>query len=237
MRPSVRFREMLVEMGRDYPEARRYPPRVRANKKPTIGYSFSLEEGGYGEDGELRVDISDILLEESPEEVLRAVAHLILLGAHRDAYSSEKSRLFEEHKRRLESDARIAKELLRRDRSINLKTRGRRHDIRERFDWVNSQYFDGKVPPVNLAWSTRVDSSRWGYTDRDRRLIVVNKQLDGPRVPGYVVDYILYHEMLHIVHKGLFSQFGRDDHYVDFYRDERKFDKYQEAEMWLRENL
>ena len=65
---------------------------------------------------------------------------------------------------------------------------------------------------------------------------MVNKQLDRPRVPRYVVDYILYHEMLHIVHKGLFSKFGRDDHYVDFYRDERKFDKYQEAERWLKEN-
>lgn len=230
MRPSIRFRDILRKRAGRFPESMDRPVRVRVNRHPSLGYSYELFED------ELVVHISDLLLENSPDEVLEVMAHMVLLDAYRDAYSSSKRLMFEGHRRRLANRDDIIRELLLRDRRIKLEPGGRRFDLRERFDAVNAEYFQGRVPRVNLAWSARADRKRWGYCDRDRKLIVVNNQLDRPGVPRHVVDYIIYHEMLHLVHKGLLSSFGREDHYVDFYRDERKFEKYEEAEEWLKRN-
>jgi len=229
-RPSNRFRDMLEEMGERYPGSNAHPPRVRVNKRPSLGFSYSLEPG------QLRVDISDILLERSPDEVLNAIVELVLLGAYKDAWSSEKRRLFERHKRRLESDEKVIRELLTRDRTIRLRPSGNHHDLQARFDDVNQDYFGGKVPPLNLAWSSRVERTRWGYTDREQRLIVVNRQLDRPGVPRFVVDYLLFHEMLHIMHRGLVTEFGQEDHYISFNKEEKRFRRYDEAEAWLDSN-
>ena len=227
---AQRFRNILQEKAREHPEFSNGPIRVVVNRRPSIGFSYSRNDDG------LAVQISDILVENSPDEVLEAVAHLIMLGACKGAYSSHKRLLFEKHKRTLESDDKIIRELLHRDGRIRFGARGSHFDLKERFDAVNSEYFNGVVPELNLAWTSKAEKTRWGYTYRERKLIVVNRQLDGPRVPTFVVDYILYHEMLHIVHKGLLSRFGREDHYVDFYRDEKRFRRYEEAEEWLKRN-
>lgn len=229
-RPSNRFRDMLEERGARYPGAADHPPRVRVNQRPSLGFSYSLEPD------QLRIDISDILLERSPPEVLEAIAELILLGAHKDAWSSEKRRVFERHKRRLESDERVIRELLSRDRTIRLRPSGNHHDLQARFDEVNRDYFGSRVPQLNLAWSSRVDRTRWGYTDREQRLIVVNRQLDRPGVPVFVVDYILFHEMLHIMHRGLITEHGQEDHYISFNKQEKRFRRFDEAEAWLNSN-
>ena len=51
-----------------------------------------------------------------------------------------------------------------------------------------------------LGWSARPWRSQFGCFDPSLNQIVMNRRLDRPDVPSYAVEFILYHEMLHVKH-------------------------------------
>lgn len=91
------------------------------------------------------------------------------------------------------------------------------------------------LPAVpKLSWSKEVARHRFGHWDPDHQAIVISQVLDDPAVPEFVLDYVLYHEMLHIVHPvRMGSGSKRIVHSAAFKRDERKFPGWQEAETWI----
>jgi predicted metal-dependent hydrolase len=56
-------------------------------------------------------------------------------------------------------------------------------------------------------------------------------------VPRYVVEYVLFHEMLHIHHPTKHVNGRRYNHTPAFRRDERKFSHYKEAEEWIEKSV
>lgn len=91
-------------------------------------------------------------------------------------------------------------------------------------------------PPVTprLGWSQRVSRRRFGHWDADHETIVISQVLDDPRVPAFVLDYVMYHEILHIVHPPRPGQ-GRKRrvHPPEFVAAERRFPQWREADRWL----
>ena len=74
------------------------------------------------------------------------------------------------------------------------------------------------------------------YSDHDR-LIRIHRCLDSADVPAFVVESVVYHEMLHAdlpveIHNG-----RRRLHTPEFRRRERLFHRFTEAESWLDEHL
>jgi predicted metal-dependent hydrolase len=63
--------------------------------------------------------------------------------------------------------------------------------------------------------------------------IVISKTLDARDVPEWFVEYILYHEMLHIKHPARIIDGRRYYHTNAFRADERRFPRYEEAQLWL----
>jgi hypothetical protein len=57
--------------------------------------------------------------------------------------------------------------------------------------------------------------------------------LDSNDVPDYVVEYVLYHEMLHIKHPARLINGRRHRHTSAFRFDERKFVDYEKAQQWI----
>lgn len=85
-----------------------------------------------------------------------------------------------------------------------------------------------------LSWSQRVSGHRFGHWDPDHQVIVISQILDDPEVPEFVLDYVVYHEILHILHPvRMGSGSKRIVHSAAFYRDERKFPQWQEGEKWI----
>jgi hypothetical protein len=94
---------------------------------------------------------------------------------------------------------------------------------------------DLTLPEVpKLSWSKEVARHRFGHWDPDHQAVVISQVLDDPKVPEFVLDYVLYHELLHILHPvkmGAGSK--RIVHSAAFKRDERRFPDWQEAEKWI----
>jgi hypothetical protein len=90
-----------------------------------------------------------------------------------------------------------------------------------------------RVP--KLSWSKTVARHRFGHWDADHNAVVISQVLDDPKVPEFVLDYVLYHELLHIVHPvKMGSGTKRIVHSAAFKRDERKFPRWQEGEQWIK---
>jgi hypothetical protein len=113
-------------------------------------------------------------------------------------------------------------------------TRGRAHDLAESFDRVNARYFAGAMARPRLTWSRSMTRRKFGHYDHVRDWVMVSSTLDQPTVPAFVVDYLMYHELLHKKH-GIRWVNGRGyAHTRAFYTDEAKFEGLVEAEGWLK---
>jgi hypothetical protein len=112
-------------------------------------------------------------------------------------------------------------------------TRGAFHDLVESFDRVNARYFEGKMPRPNLTWSRSFTGRKFGHYDTVKDWVMVSSTLDRPSVPAFVVDFLMFHELLHKKHGIRWVNQRGHAHTRDFYEEERRFERYQEAEDWL----
>jgi len=63
---------------------------------------------------------------------------------------------------------------------------------------------------------------------------VVSRVFDDPRVPRYAVEYILYHEMLHLKHPVKLRGSRRCVHSAAFTAEEKLFPRLEDAKKFLR---
>ena len=107
------------------------------------------------------------------------------------------------------------------------------HDLSILFRRLCRQFFDGNFPEIPLHWSKRNARRYWGKYYPDPPRIIVNSRLDDPRVPVYVVEAVLYHEMLHHFHGIHYKNGRRRIHTPAFRRAERRFPFHVQAEAFL----
>lgn len=120
---------------------------------------------------------------------------------------------------------------VRRSRNMSRSATGRHYDLQETY---RSLVARGLVPPsddASLNWTVSGNRMRVGYCSVLMRVVAISSLLDNEKVPSYVHEYVLYHELLHL-EDGL-SIDGRH-HTPDFKRRERKHPMWQESEEWLR---
>jgi predicted metal-dependent hydrolase len=75
----------------------------------------------------------------------------------------------------------------------------RAHELAER-------YLDGQVAPQSVRWVSN-QHSRWGSCTPDDGSIRLSAQLRG--MPAWVVDYVLLHELTHLLEPGHGSSFWK----------------------------
>jgi hypothetical protein len=115
-----------------------------------------------------------------------------------------------------------------------LSTIGRIFDLRPIFDRLNDEYFSGSIKST-ITWSgggggggrgRRVKKRRLGSYDHVLDLIRITPLLDTPGTAPCVVEFIVYHEMLH-AHLGFRQKNGRRiAHTSEFKAMERGFRDY-----------
>ena len=115
---------------------------------------------------------------------------------------------------------------------------GEFYDLEEIFDTLNFLYFAYKVPKPALTWSAKKTYRILGHHDATHDHITISKSLDSREVPRFVVEYVLYHEMLHIFHPTELGHNGRRyNHTPKFRKDEEKFQHFRRAENWIENNV
>ena len=136
-----------------------------------------------------------------------------------------------------------------RARRSSLRTEGVAFDLREMVDNLNQRYFDGRLK-VEITWGKssvgeahrcrrgrRTASLQLGSYSYEDRLIRLHRVLDQPSVPRYVLEAVIYHELLHadmppVIHNG-----RRYFHTPEFRRRERLYRNLDRADRWILEHL
>jgi hypothetical protein len=118
---------------------------------------------------------------------------------------------------------------------------GEFHDLQAIFDALNVRYFGGKVD-AQITWTRsarklRRTSIHMGTYSDELKLIRIHPALDQAFVPRFFVEFVVYHEMLHQVHKAPETGGRRVVHSAEFRRDEQRFAQYREARRWETQHL
>lgn len=184
-------------------------------------------------EGKLFVRLSD-LLEGAPPAVLRAIAHILLAKMYRKPVEAPHATRY----RRYISGHDISRKahLLRqmRGRKRIESAQGQTYDLEKVFDDLNERFFYGLLARPRMTWSRDHARNRLGHYDPAHNAIVVSRVFDHPRVPCYAVEYIVYHEMLHLRHPVKLRGSRRCVHSAEFQAEEKLFPQLRDAKLFLK---
>ena len=166
--------------------------------------------------------------------MVEAVAAILLGRLYRRRPPEDLVEIYRQFSYARSTRRRILLQRQRRARRVVHEPTGAHHDLAPLFERLNHHYFEGALPRPRLGWSSRAWRSQLGCFDPALNQIVINRQLDRPGVPEYVVAYVLYHEMLHQKHPIRFARCRRESHSPEFRREEKHFADYQRAMGFLR---
>jgi hypothetical protein len=183
--------------------------------------------------GEIRASLSD-LLEGAPEPVLRAIAHILLAKLYRKPIDAAQNLRF----RRFAASASVTRqaELIRFARGSKRFTgpEGRYYHLDEVFDSLNVRFFGGLLGRPELTWSEHAAKRALGHYDAAHNTIVVSRVFDRPSSPRYAIEYLLYHEMLHLKHPVQRRGLRRCVHTPQFKAEEALFPELNEALAFIK---
>jgi predicted SprT family Zn-dependent metalloprotease len=122
------------------------------------------------------------------------------------------------------------------ERKIVEKHSGKYFDLKELYDKINLEYFNGSIES-KISWGRdtskkRVKSRRLGSYKFRTNLIVIHPILDNKNVPIWMVEFIIYHEMLH----SLQQQDKKRYHDREFRESEKLHSDYERAVKWRKDN-
>jgi predicted metal-dependent hydrolase len=216
-----------VEYRKLRPRALMPPLDVRFRRFTSLNTTIRLREG------RLIVRLSDVL-EHAPETVHQAIAHILIAKlyqkpispAHADRYrrhiSSEAVTKQAQHIRQTRGSKRI------------LTAQGRHYDLEEVFETLNVRFFHGLIGRPTITWSAHHARRMLGHYDAAHNTIVVSRVFDQPDTPRCAIEYLLYHEMLHLKHPVRVKAGRRCVHGPEFQAEERLFPELAEAKAYLR---
>jgi len=184
-------------------------------------------------DGEIRVSLSD-LLEGAPESVIRAIAHILIAKLYRKPIDAAQNLRF----KRFASSTAVTRqtELIRSARGSKRFSgpEGRYYHLEEVFDTLNERFFGGMLGRPDLTWSEHMAKRSLGHYDAAHNTIVVSRVFDRPSSPRYAIEYLLYHEMLHLKHPVKRNGLRRCVHSREFKAEESLFPQLKEALAFIK---
>jgi predicted metal-dependent hydrolase len=184
-------------------------------------------------EGKLFVRLSD-LLEGAPEEVLRAIAHILLAKMYRKPIERGLATRYRRYisGQDITRKAHVVRQM--RGRKRIESAQGRTYNLETIFEELNQQFFYGLLARPQITWSRDHARNRLGHYDPAHNAIVVSRVFDHPRVPSYAVEYIVYHEMLHLKHPVKLRGSRRCVHSSDFQAEEKLFPHLEQAKAFLK---
>lgn len=184
-------------------------------------------------EGRLLVRLSD-LLQGAPEPVLRAIAHILLAKMYRKPIARAQATRY----RRYISSHEIANKANQVRQLRGWKKfqtpRGHVYHLEEIFEDLNRRFFHGLLARPLLTWSQQRARNSLGHYDPAHNTIVVSRIFDHPQVPRYALEYILYHEMLHLKHPVKLRGSRRCVHPPEFQEEEKLFPELEQAKAFLK---
>lgn len=207
------------------------PAQTKIEFYPYIGVNSRIRL----RDGILHVKISDIL-RDAPLDFHHALAEILLKKLFGRKVPASVLQAYRVYVNQPEMRDKSIETRKLRGRKVLKGSQGNVYDLSEIFDLLNQIYFQGTLPKPTLTWSATRTYRILGHHDSTHETVAVSRSLDDKSVPRYVVEYVVYHEMLHIKHPTKYVGGRRYNHTPNFKRDEQEFAYFDEAENWIERN-
>ena len=203
------------------------PVQVRFRRFTSLNTTIRLREG------RINASLSD-LLEGAPESVLHAIAHILLAKLYRRPINAVQNLRY----KRFASSAAVTRqtELIRHARGSKryFGPEGRYFHLEEVFESLNKRFFGGLLGRPDLTWSEHNARRSLGHYDAAHNTIVVSRVFDRPSSPRYAIEYLLYHEMLHLKYPVKVRGLRRCIHSSEFKAEESRFPQLTEALAFIK---
>lgn len=183
--------------------------------------------------GRLHVRICD-LLEGAPAPITEALAYILLGKLYRKAVPriyAHRYRLYL-NRRDFRRQAHLVRQV--RGRKFVSGPQGELHNLEEIFERLNRQFFDGLLGRPQLGWSRRPSRSMLGHFDPSHNAIIISRIFDQPGTPAPALEYVMFHEMLHLRYPVDHTGSRRRVHTREFRDAEKKFPGWKEAKELLK---
>lgn len=225
------IRPFYVEAFAVLDRKRHDQPEIRVEFYPYIGINHTIRI----RDGVVIVRVGE-LCRDMPLNAHKALAYILVSKLLRHRIPAEAKRIYGEYSRShsMVEKARHSKRT--RGKKIVSGARGSVYDLEGVFEKVNQVYFENRIPKPVLSWSARKTYRTLGHHDAAHGTIVISRSLDSADVPKYVVEYVMFHEMLHIVYPVRTVNGRRNVHPPEFLKHEREFVYFDEADLWIKRN-
>ncbi len=121
------------------------------------------------------------------------------------------------------------------------QTRGVKYDLKELFQSVNNQYFQNRLE-ASLRWGQRHSRTSYYTTRQDPEgrtfnLITIAGVYNSEVIPRFVIEGLMYHEMLHIAIPSFIKNGRRVVHGTEFKRAEKRYEYYNEWIRWEKQTM
>ena len=183
--------------------------------------------------GRLLLRLSD-LLEGAPNGVLRAIAHILLAKMYRQPIDRGHAARYRKYvgSHEIVRKAYLVRQM--RGRKLLRPAQGRFYDLDATFEDLNARFFHGLMARPRMSWSQTKTRRILGHYDPAHNAIIISRIFDHPGVPRYVLEYIVYHEMLHLKHPVKLRGSRRCVHSAEFQAEEKLFPRAADANVFLR---
>jgi hypothetical protein len=184
--------------------------------------------------GKVLVRLSD-LLEGAPEPVLHAILYILIAKLYRKPIDEGHAARY----RKFAGSPAIAAKmhLIRqmRGRKRIAGAEGHHYHLEEIFEDLNRRFFHGLMGRPQMTWSNNHSRQSLGHYDPAHNTIVVSRVFDQPHVPRYAIEYLVYHEMLHLRHPVKMRGSRRCVHSRAFQEEEKLFPELEQARKFLKQ--
>ena len=185
------------------------------------------------ENGRIEVRISD-LFQGAPAPVMEALAHILLGKLYRRPVArmySHRYRLYL-NRRDVRRQAQLVRQI--RGRKFISGPQGEHHNLEEIFERLNRQFFGGLMGRPQLGWSRGVSRNMLGHFDPSHNAIIISRIFDRAESPALALDYVMFHEMLHLRYPVDHHGVRRRVHTKEFREAEKAFPRLKEAKQMLK---
>jgi hypothetical protein len=220
--------EIYARVFRDL-KPRTRPPEI------TVEFCRFANPDSYAriEAGCLSIRMSD-LLEGAPAPVVEALAYILLGKLFRKAVPAAYGHRYRLYLNRRDMRSRMHLVRQIRGRKFVSGPRGEHHDLESMFEDLNMRYFDGLMARPLLGWSRRPSRTTLGHFDPSHNAIIISRIFDTQKAPRLALEYVLFHEMLHLRFPVQARGARRRVHTREFREAEKTFPQLKEAKELLK---
>jgi len=212
--------------GRVYPNDMDPFDSYRITLKPHahLHYSYAIR------DGCMNIELSDYL-EDAPDNVLRDTCKAVVAWAVRGKFRTPQSLMDFIHTEKFIVGKRPL--YLERSRTVTMDQQGRYKNLLDSVERLRESGLieDDDIRNSFFSWVEHMAKYKFGQCNQLFRVVTVNPVLDSDEVPDYVLDFVIYHEILHLRQD---STKNRRPHNAQFKSWEHQFPMYDDAEWYLR---